>query len=98
VPGDCDLVLSLLEHSPYTRELAMTYLLPAEGGGLERVPDLRLRLYCDARMLEVPPARQPAGAGGARALEARWSRNIMLNKWLDYCAERGHRFLPSSHD
>jgi hypothetical protein len=27
----------------------------------------------------------PAGLG------ERWRRNMLLNKWLDYCAERGHR-------
>jgi hypothetical protein len=99
VPGDCELVLALLGRSPYTLELAMSYLLPsAAGGGPERVPDLRLRLYRDARMLEVPPAQQPAGAGSTRELGARWSRNLMLNKWLEYCAERGHSFLPPSRD
>jgi uncharacterized protein YqiB (DUF1249 family) len=28
----------------------------------------------------------------ARAVGDRWLRNMMLNKWLDYCVERGHRF------
>jgi uncharacterized protein YqiB (DUF1249 family) len=28
----------------------------------------------------------------ARELGDRWLRNVMLNKWLDYCFERGHRF------
>jgi uncharacterized protein YqiB (DUF1249 family) len=31
----------------------------------------------------------PAGLG------ERWLRNMLLNKWLDYCAERGHRFPPA---
>ena len=26
------------------------------------------------------------------SLAARWARNVMLNKWLEYCVERGHRF------
>ncbi len=25
-----------------------------------------------------------------RELDQRWARNVMLNKWLDYCLERGH--------
>ena len=29
---------------------------------------------------------------GERELHQRWTRNMMLNKWLEYCAERGHRF------
>lgn len=98
VPCDCELVLSLLSRSPYTLELALSYLLPDAGGALERVPDLRLRLYRDARMLEVPPAGPPSGGQCGRELGARWSRNLMLNKWLEYCAERGHHFLPTDHD
>jgi uncharacterized protein len=27
-----------------------------------------------------------------RELDQRWTRNMMLNKWLEYCAERGHHF------
>ena len=27
-----------------------------------------------------------------RELDQRWARNTMLNKWLEYCVERGHRF------
>ena len=30
--------------------------------------------------------------GLERELDQRWARNTMLNKWLEYCAERGHRF------
>ena len=28
----------------------------------------------------------------AQNLGDRWQRNMMLNKWLDYCVERGHSF------
>jgi hypothetical protein len=34
-------------------------------------------------------AALPSGLG------ERWLRNMLLNKWLDYCAERGHRFAPA---
>ena len=27
-----------------------------------------------------------------REMGERWARNMLLNKWLEYCAERGHRF------
>jgi uncharacterized protein len=96
VPGDCELVLALASRSPYTLELSLTYLLPSGQGQLERVPDLALRLYCDARLLEVAIGQRDPGAAGARGLEQRWQRNTMLNKWLDYCAERGHSFLPEA--
>ena len=29
-----------------------------------------------------------------RELQQRWSRNMVLNKWLEYCVDRGHRFQP----
>jgi uncharacterized protein YqiB (DUF1249 family) len=31
-------------------------------------------------------------SGLKRELDQRWTRNMMLNKWLEYCAERGHWF------
>ena len=94
VAGDCTLLLAVTERSRYTSELVLTYLLPAQGAGanVERVPDLRLRLYHDARLLEA------CGGGDAREreLDRRWGRNLMVNKWLEYCLERGHSFRPGS--
>ena len=103
VPDDCELRLAVVEHMPYTSLLTLTYLLPSlEHGRLESLPDLRLRAYHDARLLEAEPLNQPhhkghnsrgqAGRPGERELHQRWNRNMMLNKWLEYCVERGHRF------
>jgi uncharacterized protein len=105
VRGDCDLVLTVTERSPYTSTAQLTYLLPA-GRGIQRYPDLRVRIYHDAHLVE---AQQPVGAsarrwrpaGGRRGaaereLDQRWARNMMLNKWLEYCVERGHRFSSST--
>ena len=91
VDGDCELRLTVLDRSRYTTDLTLTYLLPptALGGPLPLVvPDLLLRAYHDARLVEALP-----GTGDReRELLQCWSRNMMLNKWLEYCAERGHRF------
>ena len=110
VAGDCELQLTVTEHMRYTSTLALTYLLPAMppmAAPTERLPDLRLRAYHDARLLEVealqesPRTAQASGAAasqfcrrlaGERELHQRWMRNMMLNKWLEYCADRGHRF------
>jgi uncharacterized protein YqiB (DUF1249 family) len=95
VPGDCDLLLTVRERAPYTSELQLTYLLPAlekTATAPERIPDLRLRVYHDARLLAVHDA---APVAADRELDRRWARNLLLNKWLDYCAERGHRFAPA---
>jgi uncharacterized protein YqiB (DUF1249 family) len=103
VEGDCELRLAVLEHMPYTSMLTLTYLLPSShSGSFERLPDLRLRAYHDARLLEAEQFRQHQPKthktrrrdplNEERELHQRWSRNMMLNKWLEYCVERGHRF------
>jgi hypothetical protein len=48
-----------------------------------------------------PALRPPRGAPetprkAERELDQRWARNMMLNKWLEYCAERGHRFSTAT--
>lgn len=94
VAGDCTLLLAVTERSRYTSELTMTYLLPTAkaGTGVECVPDLRLRLYHDARLLEACGSDEPQ----ERELGRRWGRNLMVNKWLEYCLERGHSFRPGA--
>ena len=90
VPGDCELRLEVLERARYTCDLRLTYLLLPTSpvtGAPQRVPDLHLKIYHDARLVEaLPDSRRPE-----RELRQCWSRNVMLNKWLDYCVERGHR-------
>jgi uncharacterized protein YqiB (DUF1249 family) len=96
VAGDCELLLQLVERSPYTTVADLTYLLapesPAEAGTPLRLPDLRLRIYHDARLVEASWSGDSAAA--ERELHHRWARNVMLNKWLEYCLDRGHRFVP----
>ena len=96
VEGDCELRLEVLERMPYTTMLTLTYALPAsDSGPYLSLPNLRLRAYHDARLLEADEHRRVPGKGphpGERELHQRWTRNMMLNKWLEYCAERGHRF------
>jgi uncharacterized protein len=112
VSGDCDLVLTVTERSPYTSTVNLTYLLP-EAHGPRRYPDMRVRIYHDAHLVEAQewatpprgnrtlPGRPGASAPSSthkprgspeRELDQRWARNMMLNKWLEYCVERGHRF------
>jgi uncharacterized protein YqiB (DUF1249 family) len=106
VAGDCDLLLAVTEQTPYTTSLTLTYLLPADPApgltaALERFPDVRIRVYADARLVEAQewarrpghPALRALRGGAERELDQRWALNMMLNKWLEYCLERGHRFL-----
>ena len=94
VRGDCDLVLTVTERSPYTSTLNLTYLLP-EPQGAGRYPDMRVRVYHDAHLVEAQQWNRPGSprrGSPERELDQRWARNMMLNKWLEYCVERGHRF------
>ena len=102
VPGDCDLRLRVVEHSPYTTTLNLTCLLPGNDVSAT-FPDMGVRVYHDARLVEAQqwaPDHVHAGLRALRGavaceLDQRWARNIMLNKWLEYCVERGYRFTRS---
>jgi len=125
VAGDCDLLLNVTERSPYTSTLNLTYLLEGEvpeAINAVQYPDMRVRVYHDAHVVEAlewaathgqpersagnPEKRQGREAGqpvpkaprghAERELDQRWARNVMLNKWLEYCVERGHRFSPAT--
>jgi uncharacterized protein YqiB (DUF1249 family) len=101
-PDDLDLHVEAIEHCPYTTILRMTYLF-GDAPGPVAEPDLEVRVYHDARLAEASreaPRTRHAGLAGLRAalpagLGERWLRNMLLNKWLDYCAERGHRLGPA---
>ena len=99
VAGDCDLVLTVTERSPYTSTVNLTYLLPQAQGCLP-YPDMQVRIYHDAHLVEARqwaavhsrPVLKALRSHAERELDQRWARNMMLNKWLEYCVERGHRF------
>lgn len=100
VAGDCALELAVMARARYTTTLTLSYLF--EGGTTAlREPGLEVRLYHDARLAEAtaigPGDRHPTRCGKVRDGGARspWSRNVLLNKWLEYCAERGHRFAAA---
>lgn len=103
VADDCDLRLSITERSPYTTSLDLTYLFaPVDGsdGGMATYPDMRVRIYHDARLVEAQEwasqhdhqALKALRGQAERELDQRWARNTMLNKWLEYCIDRGHGF------
>jgi uncharacterized protein YqiB (DUF1249 family) len=99
VAEDCDLYLTPLERCRYTSVFRLTYRFEADGAPV-RDPDLEVCVYHDARLAEVRsfrgfqrhPDLTRLHSGLNRELDQRWARNMMLNKWLEYCAERGHRF------
>ena len=99
VAADCDLFLTPLEKCPYTSVFRLTYEFNVDGACI-RDPDLEVCVYHDARLAEVRsfcrfrrhPELARLESGLKRELDQRWTRNMMLNKWLEYCAERGHHF------
>jgi uncharacterized protein YqiB (DUF1249 family) len=102
-PGDCDLLLTLTDRSPYTSTVNLTYLFAEESGEL-RLPDMQVRVYHDAHLVEAhewagsysQPVLKALRSHAERELDQRWGRNVMLNKWLEYCVERGHRFSSAT--
>lgn len=103
VAGDCDLYLEVLERCRYTLTLALTYRFPSDTGLLAN-PDVRVRVYLDGQQAEAMTVggedhrhtelRRLARAHRAE-LSARWRRNMILNKWLDYLTEQGHLILDA---
>jgi uncharacterized protein len=99
VAGDCDLRLSVTERSPYTTSVDLTYVFDS-GDGVSTYPDMRVRIYHDARLVEAQEwatqheheALRRLRGQAERELDQRWARNTMLNKWLEYCTDRGHGF------
>jgi uncharacterized protein YqiB (DUF1249 family) len=99
VGGDCPLHLRIEERTRYTTTLTLTYMFEDQGQAIAD-PDLQIRVYHDARLAEVQSCArwhrhtmlESIRSSLVRSLGDRWLRNTMLNKWLDYCVERGHRF------
>ena len=97
--ADCDLYLTPLELSRYTSVFRLTYEF-ATASAQVRDPDLEVCVYHDARLAEVRsfrgfqrhPRLAQLQSQLKRELDQRWTRNMMLNKWLEYCAEQGHHF------
>jgi uncharacterized protein YqiB (DUF1249 family) len=102
-PDDCPLYLRVVERSPYTVTLTMTYQF-VESGAPVTDPDLQLRVYRDAKLAEALGSPRWRGHPAMNAwrrkvtghIDARWQRNMMLNKWLEYCADRGHHFVSGT--
>lgn len=97
--GDCDLHLRIEERTRYTTTLTLTYYFESRGGP-QADPDLRIRIYRDARLAEAMActrrhrhaALSRFDAQQGRELSRRWRRNMLLNKWLEYCLDRDHGF------
>ena len=96
-PRDNDLHVEIVRREPYTTTLRLTYWF--EDAGIAAAdPDLVVRVYHDARLVEAVSSgeshrhvklRELAKSSNAE-LDRRWRLNMLLNKWLDYLFEVGH--------
>ncbi len=92
-----ELYLDIEEQARFTTSIRLTYRFLAQGFLLPD-PDARLRVYHDARQVEVIALRQtvlPLRTDyRSPALAEKWQVNLFMAKWLAYCIAQGHRFGP----
>ena len=98
VPGHQDLFLSVTRRCRYTTMLRLTYQFEEEGKLLFE-PDLHLKVYHDARVVEVQQflSRTHGPFVISELIDRKWRMNRFLYKWLGYCAYQGHYFQPMKH-
>src|SRR5688572_2522827 len=95
--------LEVIERSRYTTLLNLSYRFAGDLGEVV-TPDMQVRVYHDARLVEACACADQPGHDALRRLRdslsgelnRRWARNMLLNKWLEYCAERGHHFSAAT--
>lgn len=100
VAGDCELHLEILERCRYTVTLSLTYHFESDEGRVAD-PDLKVRAYLDGKLAEAMSLSGTHRHTELRRLtkahrlelDARWQRNVVLNKWLDYLTHQGHLIL-----
>ena len=100
VPEHQDLYLSVTQRCKYTTMLRLTYRFDDEASGKQVFePDLHLKVYHDARVVEVQQmhSRSHGPLYLAEILEQKWLMNRFLYKWLGYCLYQGHYFQPMRH-
>ncbi len=99
VTGALDLHLHIVERSPYTTTLRLTYQFQ-KGRKQQASPDLQVRIYHDARQAEVLSRncrRLGSEISAADLYEdtellCKWRLNRFLYKWLGFCHHQGHLF------
>jgi len=100
VAGDCDLHVEIMERSRYTVTMSLSYFFYDFEQRIAD-PDMQVRAYLDGRLAESmglgsnyrhAELRRLSRLHG-EDLDARWRRNIVLSKWLEYLMDQGHLIL-----
>jgi uncharacterized protein YqiB (DUF1249 family) len=97
-PRDSDLYAEIVRREAYTTTLRLTYWFLGADGLSAPDPDIVVRIYHDARLVEAVSSREAHSHTKLRELarnnneelDRRWRLNMLLNKWLDYLFEVGH--------
>jgi len=88
-----DLHLQVLEQTAYTSLVRLTHYFVDDG---HCEPDAELRIYHDARQVEVVNLRQSAlpmeRLYDHPGLEQKWKANQFVARWLLFCLSQGHLF------
>lgn len=100
VPGSHDLYMHIIERSPYTTVLSLTYKLKVGDAHLP-APDLWIRVCHDANVAEAieqldgkrPAHAREYNAHGGLDLDTKWQLNTFMEKWLKRCLNQGHRYV-----
>ncbi len=100
VAGDCELHVEILERCRYMVTLSLTYYFQTDEGRIAD-PDMTVRAYLDGHLAEVMDLSGNHRHAQLRRLtkihrvelDARWQRNVVLNKWLEYLTDQGHLIL-----
>ena len=80
--------------------MSLTYQFDSDDGFIAD-PDVKVRAYLDGRLAEAlslggnlrHEKLRRLIRMGRRHLNARWKRNVVLNKWLEYLNDQGHLIL-----
>ncbi len=98
-----DLHLQVLEKEKFTTTVFLTYSFYDQQGDLTRLstkPDLVLRIYHDAKNVEVMSAsfngKQLSLSQSKVGLSERYRLNRFLNKWLKYLLKQNYKFTIES--
>jgi uncharacterized protein YqiB (DUF1249 family) len=101
IPGALELHLRIIERCKYTTTLNLTYFF-SESGICFPAPDVKVRIYHDAKLAEVISCGRRKGRRAAEydrmryqyPLLRKWEINRFLQKWLGYVLHQRHNFTP----
>ena len=94
-PRDNDLHAEIVKREAYTTTLRLTYWFQEADGLAVPDPDIVVRIYHDARLVEAVRSRDVHRHAKLRELvrsnneelDRRWRINMLYNKWIEYLFE-----------